>query len=634
MHIIFGHISRWNIFLLIILNYFKLNVFYLYIEARTEEAKNEIAKKLKKYKVYPLPIELEKKIFHKSDYSICDHEDLTYRKNIKLVPDKIIQNYCNLFSIDEEKKNKLRLLIQDFLGSIKESITKAGALSTWFALYKSKKIFYIDFKFLCFYIPDDRPNVYKIIIPIDLFTHLIRKVKKIFLIVSSQKNKTEIMQKSKFVNEQNLKKFEKKTVALVLHKGTIYGSKDHKIFDKTLYYSDDKNSCLNKLNILHLDYDNFSSPEENLNWVCLNKIKISVIKVFLKTLVASVKTFFFIRSWSEFLGWLFCIFQYNKYLKYCEAIQKFKNLKIALIDYDVLCPKALILALEKNKIKTIATQERLIHTFYTPDANVILDTYYVASEFIVNSIRNSKYLKYFDIKNLIPVGLPRSDYLSLYKKGIVPNEISEAKENGKKIIIALGYNSPNNWYESYTSINKNWSAQLNFLENMFKLLKNLKNTFIVLRYKELDWFTNPYFKEILNKINDCENIVISNNYKESFYAYKLCAKADLVIAKHTSLADECLMKEIPVLFYEYSHNQTKLVSEIFDYLSSKLICYNFEELLERTRSLIIDDSSKLREEISKLNKTVYYLKEKGNVKNRILAECMKIIQKCEPNKIY
>ena len=55
-------------------------------------------------------MELEKKIFHKSDYSICDHEDLTYRKNIKLVPDKIIQNYCNLFSIDEEKKNKLRLL--------------------------------------------------------------------------------------------------------------------------------------------------------------------------------------------------------------------------------------------------------------------------------------------------------------------------------------------------------------------------------------------------------------------------------------------------------------------------------------------------------------------------------------------
>ena len=147
------------------------------------------------------------------------------------------------------------------------------------------------------------------------------------------------------------------------------------------------------------------------------------------TLLACVKTCYLIRSWSGFLGWLLLIKQYSTYIKYCEVIKKFKNLKIAIIDYDILCPKTLILALEKNNIKTIATQERFIGTFYTSFSNVIVDTYYVASEFAANFIKKSKF---YDIENIIPVGQYRSDYISLYKKKIIPEEISKAKENGKK----------------------------------------------------------------------------------------------------------------------------------------------------------------------------------------------------------
>ena len=75
--------------------------------------------------------------------------------------------------------------------------------------------------------------------------------------------------------------------------------------------------------------------------------------------------------------------------------------------------------------------------------------------------------------------------------------------------------------------------------------------------------------KILTKINNCENIIISNNYKESYYSYKLCANADLIIAKHTSIADECLSNEIPVLFHEYTHNMKKLVVVFPNYLSSE-----------------------------------------------------------------
>jgi len=309
-------------------------------------------------------------------------------------------------------------------------------------------------------------------------------------------------------------------------------------------------------------------------------------------------------------------------MKYCEAIKQFKKLKIAIIDYDVLCPKPLLLALEKNNIKTVATQERFIHTFCNSYANVIIDTYYTTSEFTNNLIKKSKYN---DIKNLVAVGLYRSDYLKLYKKNHIPDEISEAKKNGNKVLIILGYQPPVLWFESHKSIYNNWSSQISFLEDVIKLSKILDKTLIVIRYKSLNWISNNHFKEVLKKIDDCKNITISTNFKESFYSYKLCANADLVIAKHTSLADECLSNEIPVLFYDYTHNMKKLMSEAFDYSPSRLMCYNFDELLEKSKSLLFNNSSELKNEIATLKNTIYYVKERVNIKNKIIGQLESLI---------
>ena len=619
MHIIFGYVTFWNLPIIKILKYFKFDVYYLYIEAKSDFKKNEIAMKLKKNNILPLPIEFEKEILPTS-YSMCvnDPDEIAYKKNIKLVPEKDLKKYCNLFSINEKKTKKLRLLIQDFIFIQQKTIS--GKLGIWSALYSEKKLIYVSFKLKCFYNSDTSQNVFKIIIPLDIFNYLTKIIKKIFLnlfsIFTSKNNKE---QKNKIFSGKNLDELNKKTVAFVTHKGLTYGKKDQILFEKSLYYSSKVNSYLHKYSILHLDYSDYASPDQNLCWVCINKIKISYIKFFFQTLLAGIKTCYLIKSWSTFLGWVILIQQYSAYIKYCEVIKKFKNLKIAILDYDVLCPKTLILAFEKNKIKTVATQERYVHTFFKSYANLIVDTYYTSSEYAADVINKSKY---YDVKNIIPVGQYRSDYLSLYKKKTIPEKISKAKENGKKILVLLGFHSPKHWYESYTSLQTNWSSQISFLEDAIKLSQNLKNTYIIIRYKGLDWplKTDSYFKNIFTKLNDCENIILSENYKESFYSYKLCANADLVIAKHTSLADECLSREIPVLFYDYTHNIKSIYSDTFDYFSSGLICRNFEELLEKSKSLLFDNSSKLKDEIIKLNKTIYYVKEKGNIKNKIIGQ--------------
>ena len=56
MHIIFENVTHWQMFILRILKYLKFQVFYLYIEAKSDIKKNEIATKLKKNNIEARPI--------------------------------------------------------------------------------------------------------------------------------------------------------------------------------------------------------------------------------------------------------------------------------------------------------------------------------------------------------------------------------------------------------------------------------------------------------------------------------------------------------------------------------------------------------------------------------------------------
>ena len=612
-HIIFGNITSWMLPILMFLKYLNLNIFYIYINAISDTKKQNIASKLKKINILPLPIEFEKNILPQENCSLKRHDpdEFTYKSNVKLVPDKILEKYCNFFSLKIENKKKLRLLIQEFIAT--KPLHIAFVLWQWAILYPSKKIIYISFNFKCLYIPDTEHGIKKIVIPLDILGYLIKilYIKEIFSLPFKFFKKNNNLKQN--FNGHDFNNIKNKSVAFVTHKGIVYNSSGNVLYEKSLYYSEDVNSSFNKYNILHLDYSNLPPPEKKIYWACLQKIKISNIKVFLSTLIICIKSIYLIRNWSTFLGWLLCMQKYNTYRKYYESIKKFPNLKLAIIDYDFMCPKTLILALEKKNVKTIATQERFITVFYNSVGSVIVDTYYVASKYVADYIKDSKY---HDVKNLIPVGQYRSDYISLYKNEDIPKEILEAKKKNKKIIIGLGYHTSDHWFESNIDPLANWTSHIDFLENMINLSRQLDNSFIVLRYKNLDWVKNPYFKAILERLYNSTNILISENFTP-FYAYRLCAHADLVIAKHTSIADECLSKEVPVLFYEYTHNMRKIISDTFDYSKSNLLCYNYDDLYTKSKSLLMEKSSKLIEEVKAVNNKFFKTEYNGKVKDII-----------------
>ena len=93
---------------------------------------------------------------------------------------------------------------------------------------------------------------------------LLLAANEILILFTILTNKNIKEQKNEILNEQNLDELSKKTVAFIPHKGLVFGSKAFNIFEKSLYYSDNVNSYLNKYNILHLDYFNYPKPEENI----------------------------------------------------------------------------------------------------------------------------------------------------------------------------------------------------------------------------------------------------------------------------------------------------------------------------------------------------------------------------------
>ena len=163
----------------------------------------------------------------------------------------------------------------------------------------------------------------------------------------------------------------------------------------------------------------------------------------------------------------------------------------------------------------------------------------------------------------------------------------------------------------------NWEASKLFLEEMYRLSNDVNNCKIIIRLKGVQGYKNPYFKTIIEKIKNKKNIEI-NSKTTSEYSYKICSKADLVIAKHTSLADECISRNIPVIIHDYTHNMDGFIKGAFDYDNSLMICKNYSDMLNRTKQFLSFKNNILKNQFQNIKNKYYFYDKKITVKNKIL----------------
>ena len=179
--------------------------------------------------------------------------------------------------------------------------------------------------------------------------------------------------------------------------------------------------------------------------------------------------------------------------------------------------------------------------------------------------------------NITPGKVSLTDLSQIYWKSQAVALSPEAKQAVEKFFYKNGRNESNNWRQNYI-----------FYDNILKLAKKNKNIKFVIKGKNYDFVNIPYFDNIKSLIREISNVKLYDDKNNS--PYELIKKTKLTIARYTSLVDELLFKERPVIIYGTGGYPSTF------YYDENLIVKNYEEL-EIKFNKWKEDSNKFNENI-------------------------------------
>ena len=608
--IIFATLPACFDFLARILGRFGCRVFYLGLlsPGQSVQAESRRAIVLREAGIMPLPLENLPRLTGVLE-SLSDPERKLQDRTNQIAPARLLAVFAGLYPNNADVARKLRIAVQSMSAG---QVLTVGQVNCWARAHQGRNHLLIYPSVRGLLVFGLVSNVRLLVVPVSLLVEPLiaaaQVVRKIFRSMLSPPARNEHHVVTTRLDAGVVQTYR---AAFVTHAGLSYGN----LFQKTLFYSDRADSELHPSKLLHFDYCGIPCPSEKIRWVSLGSERQALKEGLYHALVGIVRGAVGVRSFSQIVGLLLLARFYAIFMAYSRKLEACPDLKVALIDYEVLCPKALLIAFESRSIKTVATQERFIGGFYEI-AGTIVNSYLCGSEYVAEFMKKSS--TYF-VDHYVPVGQYKSDHLLAARLSSPPLALQAPITQGRKIITALGFHTHMDWYSSQSDPWLNWTAHRNFLEDMIRLSRDIPNIFIIIRYKAVDWLSLPIFSEVVQEIESSENVVISKDYEKSFVSYDLCANSHLVIAKHTSLGDECLAVGIPVLFHEYTHNAMRLVAHAFDYSPTRIMCFNYQELLERVKIILSGDPHAMTPDYEYLKLVVYGGLGDGKVQERIHA---------------
>ncbi|AXE61693.1 hypothetical protein [Candidatus Thioglobus sp. NP1] len=397
------------------------------------------------------------------------------------------------------------------------------------------------------------------------------------------------------------------------HQSIFYGD----LFVKDNFYSEEIDSSFHPSNILHIELENINITKDQLKYykdkdistMILPKLEARKLYKYLIYILSEIglkKMLLFLRK--DFI--LFCVFLLNaiKFLSTKDLIKKNFNAKIVLVGYDILFPKILSLAFESLKIRTISTQERLMPTFFS-HFSFSIDTYLCNSQLVFDTIKtsNDKF-----VNNLIPCGQIRSDTLINYKKNIT-------NKNERFTIVAFDYESNSDFDANRLRVCGNWSQNIIFYKDLCSLAEEFPQVDIIIRGKNVNWISIPFFKDVLNMINATSNVWIDEDYSKLNRQYKLASRSDLVIAKYTSIGDEVMALGKRVIYYDYFPNSTHyFASEYFKYNNYNVYAYSYIQLEQMVQSILNGFELLTDAEVLELQILINNAPADGKAKHRVM----------------
>ena len=148
-------------------------------------------------------------------------------------------------------------------------------------------------------------------------------------------------------------------------------------------------------------------------------------------------------------------------------------------------------------------------------------------------------------------------------------------------------------------------------------------TCLEIRSKNDDWCRVPELRDVYEFMKVLPNLEVNRDFRLN-RGYEIASMADMVIAKHTSFAHECLAAGKPVLFYDFLPNARKMISSFFDYEKYPIFVYSYGELEDRIR-LFLEKGFYMNEGLfNKMKNRFFGDFYDGNVVKRVHEELMKL----------
>jgi len=360
----------------------------------------------------------------------------------------------------------------------------------------------------------------------------------------------------------NLKKF--KTLYFV--SGGIVGANSNYVSFKNFFFSNKKTSPLNKNNILICEISKTLNPS-SLSY--FKKLKINFFYWYKKQAIKLIKNNFFlfmkiifrpilIYNLTSSIRICWAILDINRNLK---SLEDFPNMKNAIIDDEFQFPTTLAIALKHKEIKINCVAKRLIYPAIKHQ--FIIDNYFVLGKQTLIDLRHQLY------KNINPIIIGGFESMP-YKKN--SKYLKKLKKKFNYVCLVLDYHSDKSWYVSSTNPLSNWSENLKFYELILKISKNYPKMLFVLKGKNYNWTEIPFFKEIYTKIKKQKNLILFSK-KVQITNYEMSHNTDFSIARWTSLVDDIMMNNKPVIIFDTPSYVTGTIN-----YPAKILSYNFNDL--------------------------------------------------------
>lgn len=248
--------------------------------------------------------------------------------------------------------------------------------------------------------------------------------------------------------------------------------------------------------------------------------------------------------------------------------------RLAIYAYEIQVSPVISMAFQLAEIPTLATLERALvsEVAIAPFAVDILVT---PGEPVDAALARNRALA---IGTMVPLGYWRVDSLKRALTEDIPGAIATALTRGLHPVVVLPYHLSHDSRQAADAIATSRKSVEAFLHDVIALASLHPDCYFIIRGKNADWVQDEDMATTAKQIAGLSNIEVDTEYAILDQSYRLCSFADLILAKHTSLVDECLAAGIPCILHDYTPNSSNYAKPVLRYLRSSEWAQSRKEL--------------------------------------------------------